>query len=486
MATKKGSAVAKFGINISAFAAGGKFILRMQRDIGAGFRSIAQTAAGVATGIGLSRMTAQLSVALRDISQMAVEFDNIKAASGITASAVQKMRFSTKQRVGFGTASELLGDSGKMWDKYAGVIRDASVLWAAASERAKAAWAAVVGQIAPVFIKIMEDIRTSGASLVKMAEAFGSRLAKGATVVYNVLTSGKIMEVIKAGFDYAQKATRNIATWLVEGVAKTLPSAFMAVVRIFGRQLENVFVNVPKILGGGLLIAAAEFIDKGIPKIAEAFKVMLRSLADGLLQAAKGFIEVVSNPFKYINSENILNLSMKVKTAMETAFNSVSTTDNMRHTGRGMVNSGMEGIQQNFIATGKDLVAVMKKFVSVEMKDVAGAEKARSAMNDLVRLLSDNGRLSKLTGVRDIENRSIGQSYAVSSMAAIGGGGYVGPTSMQTMADNIRRQTSIQQSMDAKLGGILQALTSNAAVRVNPFALLSGGPPITITNLPRP
>lgn len=446
---KKGSAVAQFGINVSAFAAGGKFMKRELSNIAAGFKNVATVAAGVAGGLGLSNLTSKLTQALGTVVDMAVEFDNIKAASGVTASLVQKMRFSAQNRVSFGTASSLLGDTGSVWDKYAGAIRDASVRWAAASERARAAWAAVIGELAPVFSKILDDFQKF--DLVGTAKQFAEVIGNGAKIVYQLLTDGELYSTIAKHF---KSIIGSAIQWLGDfGEAGT-------------KVLELMWTNSISIAFNKLWTSWKDFSTRMADYLSLAFLGAVNKMKEKLDELLSGL--------------NTFALGLGLGDAQK-----VQASEAERRKQRAAERYGIEA-QRNSLEAQYGSKSFSQELVKI-FRDLKANGKGSPEFAKLTKDISsalDKFNVATSTKKFDIENRSIGQNYAASSMAAIGGGGYVGVTSAQTMADNIRRQTSIQERMDTKLGAILEALT-NKAIQTLPQSIF-GSTPVAISNFPMP
>lgn len=448
---KKGSAVAQFGINVSAFAAGGKFIKRELTAIAGGFKTVATVAAGVAGGLGLSKLTSKLSQALGVITDMSVEFDNIKAASGVTASAVQKMRFAAKNRVSFGTASDLLGDSGRVWDKYAGAIRDASVRWAAASERARAAWAAVIGELAPVFSKVLDDFQKF--DLIGTAKKFAESLGNGVKIVYQLLTDGELYSTITSNLGAAFNASMKTLIELIAVGGKALEDIWKKSFGVASVQIYAEFVNLANKVGSYFTFV----FENLVTSIKEQFNNLLASLNSFALNFLGDPTKVAIAQAK--REQDIMN--RRKNTAAVFSATNTSVGFDMRP-----LTKEIDRITKN-IAGSQGLGALFSKI--------------GNSLKEKLETFNDSTSTKKF----DIENRSIGQSYATSSMAAIGGGGYVGVTSAQTMSDNIRRQTTIQERMDTKLGAILEALTGGARMKTS-FSTPFGSVPVTISNFPQP
>lgn len=441
--------MAKFGLNITPFAVGGRFILRMQKDIAAGFMGIAKMAAGVATGIGMARFTAQVTKAVGEVSDMAREFDNIRASSGIIASQVQAMRFSRDQRVGFGTAQDLLGDTGEVWNQYAGAIRDASVRWAAASERAKAAWAAVIGELAPVFSKVLDEFNK--ADIVGQAKKFGQWLGDGAKVVYQLFSDG----------DFLKNFGENLKTIIIDYAV----SGLMAVGKFGTEVLKYVWETSFSQATAGIYSEFTAIADKMGEYMGVVWDSVLNNVEkqwnDILLQ-----INLWANRLGFGDRAKVMQgYSERVQ---ENEAKRKSIDDSVARLGQDM--------QKNM----KGVLEAMKK-AAVEISASMG--RSPVAINGIVeRARKAIGDFNKQTSARsfDIENRTIGQSFASSSLAAIGGGGMVGPTSLQTMAENTRRQVTLLEAANQKLQNLVTILggTSSNMVPAEAF-------PVPITNFNR-
>lgn len=454
---KKGTAQGTLSLDYSAWERGAKAVMRIEAQLSKSLSSLS-VAGGNLLSTGITKFASALSGVLPDVTRMATEFDNAYSAAGMLASQLQTMKFSSANNVSMKTAQGLLGDSGKVWDQYAGTIRDASVRWAAASERAYAAWAAVIGKLAPVFSTIMDDIQGGGSYLIAAAEKFGGWIADSAMLLYDIFTSGRTWEAAKLTFEYMVAQGKNLVIALVEAFGKTIPALASLWLTNLGATLKNLFINIPKILGGGLLLAATEFIEIGIPPIWEAFKALAENVGTALTNAAKAFVEMVKNPFEYLDFDKI---GEKIKSAVASGWNAIpKSREEARTTGRNLMLSGMEGISNNGKAIAEKFWEAVKTFSSaVKINDVAGAQKLAG---ELSRLAQEVSRGSGASRAVNLENTTIAQPYKASSLAAVGGGGGVGPTSMMTLADYARQQVSLAQNSLTELKSIRQSLAGLA------------------------
>jgi hypothetical protein len=450
MATR-GSAVLSIGLNTSAFTAGARVVLNMQKTLAAGFASVARTAAGVATGIGMTRFVSQLSRSVTEVTELAREFDNIKAASGVIASQVQAMRFSREQRVSFSTAQDLLGDSGKVWDKYAGAIRDASVRWAAASERAQAAWAAIIGEIAPVFSRIMEDFRK--VDLIGMAQKFGRIVADSLKFAYELFSNNALL----------QQFGENLKTIILDGAANGFAAFTNAAVTL----VKNMWTNGLNSALGNMFSSFVKFADLSALYLKNMWLGVINSLEEKwnrLLLTLNGFAS---------------NLGFGNSDAMWKGHGE-------RQAGTDRTSRGL-GYEREFLKAqmSMSLQGVQDALTRFSAEILKASGNTPQAFKSIGEMFSKAvSRFDTFTGSKgfDIENRSVGQTFAATSLAAIGGGGYTGPTSLQTMADNSRRQTDLQ----TKINDQLTVMVQMAAASVNPLAAaVNGGRSIQITNFQR-
>lgn len=417
---KTGSAVATFGLNVSGFATGAKFIINTQRQIVKGFSSIISTAAGVASGLGIARLASTLAGSLSDVVDMAREFDNIKAASGVIASDLQAIRFSSNQRVSMQTAKDLLGNSGQVWDRYAGAIRDASVRWAAASERARAAWAAIIGELSPVFSKILDDFAKF--DLVGTAVRFANIIGDGAKMVYQLLSDGELFSTIGTHF-------KAIIAGAIDGLAELGKAGAQIVELLWNSGFSNALRTMWQ--GWvGFSDSAAEYLRSAMFSTATDVKEMLN---DAL---------ALGNTFA-----SNLGLGNRTSTAAAIAKREADIAAQRK--------IGQQYAPKDFSVTtdfGKQLKGIID-----DIGKHGFDTKPFDALTGTLSKALDKFNASTVNNPKfDIENRSIGQSYAASSQAGVGGGGPVGSTSVQTMADSLRRQTTIQERMDQKLGRLIE------------------------------
>lgn len=420
--SKKGSAVATFGLNVSGFAQSAKLIINTQRQIAGGFAQIIRTATGVASGIGIARMASMLAGSVSDVVDMAREFDNIKAASGVIASDLQAIRFSSNQRVGFQTARELLGDSGKVWDKYADSIRDASVRWSATSERAQAAWASIIGELSPAFSKILDDF--SKFDLIGTAVEFGEKLGNGVKIVYQLLTDGQLLSTLGTHM-------KSLIAAGVEGLV-ALGKTGVRVVKLmwesgFGQALNSMWTSW------------VNFADEAADRFSDAlFDTFTdyKEMWNGVLDTGNDIALAVG-----------LGDSKKVAAAKKRRDAEI---DDRRRTAAAPWSDSNNGVLNGQFADA------MKGMLDELKNNSIGTAPFDDMLSTLNQALEKFNAATVNNPKFDIENRSIGQHYASSSMAGVGGGGPIGVTSMQTMASSLNRQVTIQERIDQKLGIMLE------------------------------
>jgi len=355
---------------------------------------------------------------------------------------------------------------GQVWEKYAGAIRDAAVRYEAASQKAKAAWAAIIGQLAPAFSAIMD--KTSGLPLIQAAEKFGRVLSDAFKAAVGIIQNGDILATLSAAGEYFLAQMTNATDYVLRLLGDNLPVIFSAAVELFGLTLSNVFVASTQIFAGlwlqavgmvaGYLLEVAASFGESLLATWEAMPAVIQSVANFLQNL---FVEAFVSLHVFFRDgliDGIKNIAAFLLSELRAAFDGAVSylkgllagvdlsPEGLKKTGGKMTTDGVAKLGEN---TGAAAAAIKGLIGNIKLPrglDIGG--KAGDALAKIKDILAKglSGFGSKSPG--DIENTTIGQRYAVSSLAAIGGGGNVGPTSSQTLlVDHARRQTDLQMAM---------------------------------------
>lgn len=431
---KKGSASATIGLDYSAFESGSKAVMKCCEQMGSFIKNTLAVAAGNILSAAFAKGANALSSffsAMKDnlvnIFTAGEQMANLAHATGMAAGQYMQFVTAAEKGVTFSEAGKLLGKNADIMTRDAGMFRDISLKLYAVGERIQGFWLGVADKIAPVINPLLD--RLVALDLSGWGQAFAEPIANAVKIIYQLAADGKLWQTMgefaAAAFTYAAEVLgKLIGVYSNAGFSEAMSKMWASIKEFGGFLYETLLSSVSRVLeyfSLGLIMAANK-VASIMDKAAVFFGLMDQEQADSNQEQRTGAEEGVA---KGIASDTTLPETRSVPIGQQLAD---------------------------------------------ALKDV------KFGTPELITTLTDALSKFDLTtskGSDKYSNQSAVQNFGVSSMAAVGGGGGVGMTSL---ADHAAKQSDYQRDLRDDVRELKAALTG----RSEPAKPTTNNQPVTI------
>jgi len=235
----KGSAVARIGLDVSAFEKGAQAVFKSVNSINNSIKTIAAVTGGAfvfgALLEGANAFKDSITGNIASTLRFSEELANLSHATGLAAGAFLTLGFAREKGISNERAAKMLGAEAKAISDNASLFRDASIKLAVVGEKMKGFWLGVTEKAAPLLDKVFDKIIEF--DFVSWGERIAKPFADIGAYLFQVLSDGRLAQVLMqlgavlAGalanaFHYVYELATTLFDHMVDRLSVRLENAF--------------------------------------------------------------------------------------------------------------------------------------------------------------------------------------------------------------------------------------------------------------------